>query len=60
MNSAHVDVDEPVEESWGDALAASRRIAQRSLDVAANRVELLMVEAQEERDRLLRALYMDQ
>jgi uncharacterized membrane protein YqjE len=36
--------------------AASRRLAKRALDLGVNRVELLLVELQEERERLLQAL----
>jgi uncharacterized membrane protein YqjE len=36
--------------------AASRRLAKRALDIGVNRVELLLVELQEERERLLQAL----
>ncbi|HUD46230.1 MAG TPA: phage holin family protein [Candidatus Baltobacteraceae bacterium] len=36
--------------------AASRRFAKRALDLGVNRVELLLVELQEERERLLQAL----
>ena len=35
---------------------ASRRLAKRALDLGINRVELLLVEMQEERERLLQAL----
>jgi uncharacterized membrane protein YqjE len=49
---------EHTEESLGALLGASRRIAQRTLDIGANRVELLMVEVQEERERLLRAFHL--
>jgi uncharacterized membrane protein YqjE len=35
--------------------ATSRRFAQRLLTIGENRLELLMVEVQEERERLLRA-----
>jgi uncharacterized membrane protein YqjE len=37
---------------------ASKRLAQRALVICENRVELLMVEVQEERDRILRALWL--
>lgn len=35
--------------------AASRRIVQRAVDIGANRLELLVVEVQEARERLLHA-----
>ena len=50
--------EEQPEASLGDLLGASRRVAQRTLDIGANRVELLMVEVQEERERLLRSLHL--
>jgi uncharacterized membrane protein YqjE len=37
---------------------ASKRIAQRSLDIGANRLELLILEVEEERDRLFRSIIM--
>jgi uncharacterized membrane protein YqjE len=37
----------------GQMMDASRRIAHRSLDIGTNRIELLVVELQEERQRLL-------
>ena len=37
---------------------ASRRLAQRALVICENRVELLMVEVQEERERFLRAVLL--
>ena len=52
-------VDTPVvEESLHDLISASRRVANRAVDIGANRIELFMVEMQEERERLLRSLYM--
>ncbi|MBI3867833.1 MAG: phage holin family protein [Verrucomicrobia bacterium] len=39
-------------------LATSKRIAHRLLAVGENRVELLLVEVQEERERLLRAILL--
>jgi uncharacterized membrane protein YqjE len=38
--------------------AASKRFAQRVLTIGENRIELLVVEVQEERDRLLRAILL--
>jgi uncharacterized membrane protein YqjE len=38
--------------------AASKRFAQRVLIIGENRLELLLVEVQEERDRLLRAILL--
>jgi len=46
------------DQPWSDLLGASRRVAQRTLDIGANRVELLMVEVQEERERLLRSFHL--
>ncbi len=37
---------------------ASKRLAQRAFVICENRVELLMVEVQEERERILRAIWM--
>jgi len=48
----------PTIESVHELVEATQRVAQRSLDVGANRLELLMVELQEERDRLLRSLHL--
>jgi uncharacterized membrane protein YqjE len=39
-------------------VAASRRFARRLLTIAENRLELLLVEVQEERERLLRAILL--
>jgi uncharacterized membrane protein YqjE len=37
---------------------ASRRVVQRALVICENRLELLMVEMQEERERVLRAIWL--
>jgi uncharacterized membrane protein YqjE len=37
---------------------ASKRIAQRAFVIVENRIQLLMVEAEEERDRILKAIWM--
>lgn len=37
---------------------ASRRVVQRALVICENRLELLMVEVQEERERILRAIWL--
>lgn len=37
---------------------ASRRVARRALVICENRLELLMVEMQEERERILRAIWL--
>ena len=37
---------------------ASRRLAQRALVICENRIELLMLEVQEERERFLRAVLL--
>jgi len=41
-----------------ELMGASRRAAQRTLDIGANRLELLIVELHEERERLLLTLVM--
>jgi uncharacterized membrane protein YqjE len=40
---------------FADVAAASKRVAQRVIEIGENRVELLMVEVQEARERLLNA-----
>jgi uncharacterized membrane protein YqjE len=37
---------------------ASKRVAQRTLDIGANRLELLIVELHEERERLLQSIQL--
>jgi len=37
---------------------ASKRLAQRALVICENRIELLMVEVEEERERILRAIWL--
>jgi uncharacterized membrane protein YqjE len=37
---------------------ASKRLAQRALVICENRLELLMLEVQEERERILRAIWL--
>jgi uncharacterized membrane protein YqjE len=37
---------------------ASKRLAQRALVICENRIELLMVEVQEERERILHAIWL--
>jgi len=37
---------------------ASKRLAQRALVICENRLELLMMEVQEERERILRAIWL--
>ena len=44
--------------SFKQLAATSRRFAQRLLTIGENRLELLTVEVQEERERLLRALLL--
>jgi len=44
--------------SWRQLGAASKNFARRLLTIGENRLELLTVEVQEERDRLLRALLL--
>ena len=42
----------------GQLVASSKRFARRLLTIGENRFELLMVEVQEERERLLRAILL--
>ena len=42
----------------GQMVDASRRVAHRTLDMGANRIELLVVELQEERQRLLNSIVL--
>jgi uncharacterized membrane protein YqjE len=42
----------------GQLLERSKRFARRLLTIGENRIELLMVEVQEERERLLRAILL--
>jgi uncharacterized membrane protein YqjE len=51
-------VMDPGTDSFVPLTAASKRFARRLLTVGANRLELLMVEVQEERERLLRAILL--
>jgi uncharacterized membrane protein YqjE len=44
--------------SAGQFVARSRRFARRLLTIGENRLELLLVEVQEERERLLRAILL--
>jgi uncharacterized membrane protein YqjE len=44
--------------SVGQLGAASKQFARRLLTIGENRIELLMVEVQEERERLLRAILL--
>lgn len=48
----------PTEAPLGEVAAISRRIAQRLLTIGHNRVELLLIELQEERERLLLAILL--
>jgi uncharacterized membrane protein YqjE len=45
-------------DSFVPLTAASKRFARRLLTIGENRLELLMVEVQEERERLLRAILL--
>jgi uncharacterized membrane protein YqjE len=45
-------------DSFGPLTASSKRFARRLLTIGENRLELLMVEVQEERERLLRAILL--
>lgn len=49
---------DPSSDSSGRFSAVAKRIGQRLLAIGGNRVELLMVEAQEERVHLLNSLFM--
>jgi len=49
---------ETANDSCGPLAASSKRFARRLLTVGENRLELLMVEVQEERVRLLRAILL--
>ena len=44
--------------SFGQLAASSKHFARRLLTIGENRLELLMVEVQEERERLLRAILL--
>jgi uncharacterized membrane protein YqjE len=49
---------EPTSTTTGHLIETSKRFARRLLTIGANRLELLMVEMQEERERLLLALLL--
>ena len=49
---------EPAPINAGQLVATSKRLARRLLTIGENRLELLMVEVQEERERLLRAILL--
>lgn len=49
---------EPSRFNFGQVAAASKHFVRRLLTIAENRFELLMVEVQEERERLLRAILL--
>jgi len=49
---------EPVNHSNGQLVETSKRLARRLLTIGENRFELLMVEAQQERQRLLHAILL--
>jgi uncharacterized membrane protein YqjE len=49
---------EPVTANFGQFGASSKHFARRLLTIGENRLELLMVEVQEERDRLLHAILL--
>jgi uncharacterized membrane protein YqjE len=49
---------EPPPSQAGQLVKASKRLARRLLIIGENRFELLMVEVQEERERLLRAILL--
>ena len=47
---------EPTPDNFGTIAVSSKRFAQRLLTIGENRLELLTVEVQEERERLLHAI----
>jgi uncharacterized membrane protein YqjE len=49
---------EPAPSNSGQLVETSKRFARRLLTIGENRFELLMVEVQEERERLLRAILL--
>lgn len=49
---------ESATDNFGQFYAASKRYARRLLTIGENRFELLMVEVQEERERLLRVILL--
>jgi uncharacterized membrane protein YqjE len=49
---------EPAANKLGEFGVASKHLARRLLIIGENRLELLLVEAQEERERLLRAIVL--
>ena len=49
---------ETANDSFGPLAASSKCFARRLLTIGENRLELLMVEVQEERERLLRAILL--
>lgn len=49
---------EPATDNLGGFRAAARHFARRLLTIGENRLELLMVEVQEERERLLHAILL--
>ena len=49
---------EPATDTFGQFSASSKHFARRLLTIGGNRLELLMVEVQEERERLLRAILL--
>ena len=49
---------EPAADNCGSFGASSKHFARRLLTIGENRIELLMLEVQEERERLLRAILL--
>ena len=49
---------EPTPDNFGTIAVSSKRFAQRLLTIGENRLELLTVEVQEERERLLHAVLL--
>jgi uncharacterized membrane protein YqjE len=49
---------DPSRPTLAELAGASKRVTQRTFDIGANRLELLIVELHEERERLLRAIQL--
>src|SRR5665213_2343258 len=52
-----METSSPVEDG-ANLTDSSKRLARRLLVICENRVQLLLIEAQEERERILRAIWM--
>lgn len=49
---------EASDETWPNLAAASKKLTQRAFVIGENRLELLLLELQEERERILRSIWM--